>query len=485
MARRDHRRVGRPRASFLIERGDLVGLVALVVYIAFASPHIVAADNAELVPLGARSAGGALRATSSGWARGHGCRARPCPHRSDRHSVSRSSVSRRAACRLPCLGRPAHRRHRDRRDHRRRADRDRLSRAGRGVRHERPGRGADPVADRGPRPVARTLARRRAGPGRRPRPRRSPELRAARAARHLRRRARGARVAPGHRRAARVAPCHRRARGARVAPCHRRARGARVAPDHRRARGARVAPDHRRARGPRPRDRPSALRLPDDRRRAGVVGHRIDPVGPRSDHPAPRVRHVQPDLWRPRRAVDRQRRRLPRHDRALMAGAVRRRRRGDARHPDLAPCGRLARGLGAPRRELPARRSAARVALQHRASRHRPLHLPALPYPAGAAARHTGGRRGRRHDRAVRAMGCTVSPRHARCRSGIARCSRRRGRRCWHREAPHRRDRARRARLRRALGHRVAATLADPFAGDGARTCRTCCGRCRPARSPW
>ena len=43
----------RSLASYLIDRGGLVGLAALIAYVALASPHVVAADNAELATLGA------------------------------------------------------------------------------------------------------------------------------------------------------------------------------------------------------------------------------------------------------------------------------------------------------------------------------------------------------------------------------------------------------------------------------------------------
>jgi hypothetical protein len=43
--------------SYLVERGGLVGLGALVVYVAFASPHVVDGDNAEFATLGALGGG--------------------------------------------------------------------------------------------------------------------------------------------------------------------------------------------------------------------------------------------------------------------------------------------------------------------------------------------------------------------------------------------------------------------------------------------
>src|ERR1044071_6690176 len=51
-ARRYHEGL-RPRVGDLIERSWLVGLCALLVYAALASPRIVAADNAEFATLGA------------------------------------------------------------------------------------------------------------------------------------------------------------------------------------------------------------------------------------------------------------------------------------------------------------------------------------------------------------------------------------------------------------------------------------------------
>src|SRR6185436_11667230 len=52
-AHRYHRHLRRPLASHLMERSWLIGLCALVVYVAFASPHVVDGDNAEFATLGA------------------------------------------------------------------------------------------------------------------------------------------------------------------------------------------------------------------------------------------------------------------------------------------------------------------------------------------------------------------------------------------------------------------------------------------------